>query len=70
MVLVRSMQRKASAGRRADISAIILDGGATSSASMGGLCKTGPMDEELKPEQVQGKATGYIQEITNLFYEV
>lgn len=47
----------------------MLDGGANSSAKLGGLCKTGPMDEELKPEQVQGEATGYIQEITNLFYE-
>lgn len=48
----------------------MLNGGETSSARLGGLCKTGPMDEELKAEQVQGKATGYIQEITNLFYEV
>lgn len=27
------------------------------------------MNEELKPEQVQEKAIGYIQEITNPFYE-
>lgn len=33
------------------------------------LCRSGPMNEELKPEQVQGKAIGYIQEITNPFYE-
>lgn len=48
----------------------MLDGGAASSERLAGLCKTGPADEELKPEQVQGKATGYIQEVTNLFYEI
>lgn len=44
-------------------------GRVTSSARLGGLCKTGPMDEEPKPEQVHGKATVYIQELMNLFYE-
>lgn len=33
------------------------------------LGKTGPIDEELKQEQVQGNVTGHIHEITNLFYE-
>lgn len=33
------------------------------------LDNTGPIDEELKQEQVQGNVTGHMHEITNLFYE-